>query len=115
MRYGTRAKIPTGPDQPLVPPFMLAQHPSGFCAFDLALSDAVDEFVRYAMPPLRIHGGGALITDHWGVVAVGYGYLADREAPVEWVGVTEAFDLLLDHPYVDALMRADIEMVMDKL
>lgn len=112
MRTPPRAKLPQSYDQELRPPFLVTQMPNVICLWDIeTLEQAVDEFVRYCIPPVP---GGAGVTDADGVIAICYVYDQFAEDPLRWSGVRQAVDLLREHRLVEPGLMVEIEMALEK-
>lgn len=111
MRTPPRAKLPMRYDQELRPPFLVTQMPSIICMWDIeTLEQAIDEFVRYCLPPSY---GGAGITDSDGVMAIAYTYDMLAEDSMRWTGVRAAVDLLRAHRLVEPALMVSIEMALE--
>jgi hypothetical protein len=108
MRVPPRAKLPMSPDQALTPPFIVSQSPTLLQLWDIpTLAEAVDEFVRYGLPP-NDTPGGCVVIDSNGVVAIGYG-----GPPLFWAGTRVAIEILRQHPLVEPLLMASIEIALE--
>lgn len=97
-------------DQDLVGPFLLSQMPDAVSLEVDDLQDAIDEFVRYGLPPFDAPGGCS-VADSNGVLAIGY--INNGLAPTYWTGVRAAVELLREHPLVEPLLMATIEMELE--
>ena len=112
MRIAPRAKVPMLYDQRLDPPFLLTMMPDGLCLWDLDFRSAIDEFVRYALPPSH-ELGGACVGDSNGVIAIGFASNPYSDPALQWVGTRAAVDLLRQNRLVEPLLLASIEMALE--
>jgi hypothetical protein len=107
-----RVKLPMNYTQHVGAPFCVSMMPDGLHLPDIEeLSDAVNQFVRYCLPPLE--GRTACITDVDGVLAIGYDYNPFAHESLRWFGIESAVSDLRNHPLVEPALMATIEMVLE--
>ena len=100
-------------DQELTPPFLLSRMPGGLSMWEIpTLAEAVDEFVRYGLPPSDVRGG-CVVTDSDGVIAIGYAYEMHVDKTLLWAGTRSAVELLREHRLAEPLLIASIEMELE--
>lgn len=94
------------------PPFSVAMMPDGLWIEGIEMLNgcrgAIDEFVRYCLPP--IDGRTACVIDADGVVVIGY---ALNPLGLQWFGTTWAVSMLRLHSLVEPALMVSIEMALE--
>jgi hypothetical protein len=98
-------KLPLRYDQHVTPPFRLDTSDDTHLDRLETLSVAVDEFVRYAIPPGCATAG---VFDSNGTIVIAY-TRNGLNGELEWFGVRAAVDVLREHSLVDPLLFYSIE------
>lgn len=92
-------------------PFWIASTPTDVIMHTLTIDAAVDNFVRYGIPPIQGVGQMAMIGDADGVAVAAWAFRTGTDGGrIEWTATQLGVTKLRQHKLIEPSLMADIEM-----